>query len=175
MEEWERLRRCTIKEAKQVFSLIRQRMRWMDKKGFDSWNQNHYDEIFPLSYFEKEAMLGRLFALVSEKDEHIISAAVLLESDSRWNSEKPAIYVHNFVSDIESAQAGQRFLEAVECYAKARGKQYVRLDSAQNNSSLENYYTNLGFAAVGICQEGVYQGVLRQKEIHCQNSENGLE
>ena len=85
----ERLRKCTIKEAKQVFSLIRQRMRWMDKKGFDSWNQNHYDEIFPLSYFEKEAMLGRLFALVSEKDEHIISAAVLLESDSRWDSEKP--------------------------------------------------------------------------------------
>ena len=55
------------------------------------------------------------------------------------------------------------------------GKQYLRLDSARNNPSLERYYTNLGFVAVGSCQEGEYQGILRQKEIRCQNSENGLE
>ena len=174
MSESKQLRQCTVEEAKLVFSLIRQRMHWMDEKGMDSWNRNHYDTIFPLTYYEQEAMRGRLYALIDEKDK-IVSAAVLLEEDPRWDSQESAIYVHNFVSDPEVKSVGSQFLEMVEHYAQTLGKHYLRLDSAQNNPSLERYYTNLGFVAVGSCQEGEYQGILRQKEIRCQNSENGLE
>lgn len=174
MSESKPIRQCTVEEAKLVFSLIRQRMHWMDEKGMDSWNRNHYDTIFPLAYYEQEAKQGRLYAWIDENDK-IISAAVLLEEDPRWDSQEPALYVHNFVSDPKTKSVGSQFLEAVEQYAHTLGKRYLRLDSARNNLSLERYYTNLGFVAVGSCQEGEYQGILRQKEIRCQNSENGLE
>ena len=39
-------------DVKNVFQLILERMQWMDKKAITQWNSAHYDQIYPLSYYE---------------------------------------------------------------------------------------------------------------------------
>ena len=53
----------------------------------------------------------------------------------------------------------------VEKYAVMQGKRYFRLDSAADNIALAKYYESHGFMPVGECQEGLYKGILRQKEL----------
>lgn len=49
---------------------------------------------------------------------------------------------------------------------KHKKKKYIRLDSAKDNKSLEDYYTSLGFIEAGTCIDGPYNGICRQKEVH---------
>ena len=45
------------------------------------------------------------------------------------------------------------------------GKRYMRLDSAVGNKTLEVYYTSRGYVEAGFCKDGLYEGILRQKEL----------
>ena len=45
------------------------------------------------------------------------------------------------------------------------GKRYMRLDSAVGNKTLEDYYASRGYVEAGCCQDGLYEGILRQKEL----------
>ncbi len=146
-------------EIPEFFALITKRMAWLDKKHLKGWNIYHYDEIFPLSYFQ--AMASSLYVLVSD---HVVCGALLLESDQRWNDYCSALYVHNFVSEVGS-RSGRSFLRYVEAYAVSKGKKYLRLDSDIHNEDLASYYHDLGFEDCGFCWEGDYQGVLRQKKL----------
>ena len=44
-----------------------------------------------------------------------------------------------------------------------KGKTRFRLDSADDNAFLADYYTALGYKPVGICTDGLYTGILREK------------
>lgn len=96
----------------------------------------------------------------------IVCAAVLLEEDESWNDSIPSLYVHNLVSSRNSKGAGRRFFDHLEDYAQTQKKKYIRLDSARDNKSLEDYYTSLGFIKAGTCIDGPYKGICRQKEVH---------
>lgn len=75
-------------KAPQMFSLVLERMKWMDEKGIEQWNVMSYDKVYSLSYYEQKCSEGRTFALEDE-DGAILCAAVLLEHDSRWSDDAP--------------------------------------------------------------------------------------
>lgn len=152
-------------DVKNVFQLILERMKWMDKKAISQWNTSHYDQIYPLSYYDAKRKAGELFVLWDTCKQEITCAGVLLEQDERWNDPSPSLYLHNFVSKLNSSNAGASFLKHAELLAKQKHKQFLRLDCAIHNSKLASYYEKLGFQAVGACKEGDYEGILRQKKI----------
>ena len=57
------------------------------------------------------------------------------------------------------------FLKFAEEYAVENGKEYFRLDSAVTNEALAKYYESQGFLSVGMCEEGLYKGILREKKL----------
>ena len=158
-------RKIDKEEVPVMFSMILQRIKWMNDKGIRQWNTTKYDEVYPISFYEAMRQKGEVFVLVDANTNEIRSAAILRKEDERWQDDSPAIYLHNFVSDINHKNMGEVFLQFVEQYALDNGKRYFRLDSAADNHSLGQYYENHGFIEVGKCEEGLYHGVLRQKEL----------
>lgn len=156
-------RPITRQEIPRLFAMIRERMAWMDEKGIRQWNVAQYDQIYPQAYYEQERQKGHVFVL--EKEGAIVCGAVLKEQDNRWQNDQPALYVHNFVSRTDAKGTGAVFLRYAEACALEKGKWYLRLDSAQDNQALSRYYESLGFRAAGSCQEGLYLGTLRQKDL----------
>lgn len=159
-------RKIKKEEVIVMFDLIIERMKWMDEKGIQQWNVTAYEEVYPLSYYEEKRNQEEVYVLEEVEDHQIVCGAVLLEEDERWQDNTPSIYLHNFVSKIGTKGVGTIFIKEAEKYAKQKGKQYFRLDSAVNNTKLTNYYESLGYEAVGTCQDGVYEGILRQKQMN---------
>lgn len=162
-----RFRKIKEDEVGELFSLIRQRIKWMDEKGIRQWNVTEYDTVYPKSYYEKERQKGQVYVLADERTDSILCGGVLKEEDERWEGKEkaPAFYVHNFVSRVGAKGAGTAFLQALEEYAEEAGKVCLCLDSAEDNPPLTRYYERLGFLPVGTCREGPYRGILREKEI----------
>ena len=149
-----------------IFEMILERDQWMKEKGITQWQDTHYLDIFPLSYYQQEQEKGNLFVLTDNKH-NMIASAVVNDYDSNWHDDKPALYIHCFVSRLNS-QGGSYFLKYIEDYARQLGKHYIRLDSMTSNQLLAQYYQKHGFIAVGEYEEGLYQGTLRQKAISSQ-------
>lgn len=152
-------------EVTEMFQMILERMKWMNEKGIKQWNVTNYDEVYPLSYYEKAQQDGEVFVLYNTETNHISAAAVLKNQDERWHDDKKAIYLHNFVSRVKEQGTGTLFIEYAQNYAKSIGIDYFRLDSAKDNKSLANYYESQGFLPKGTCVDGLYQGILREKEL----------
>lgn len=153
-----------------MFSLILSRMKWMDEAGIRQWNVTKYDEVYPISYYEEKHLRHEVFVLEKKENGMIVAAAVLKSEDDRWEGvenyrEYSAFYLHNFVSKIGEKGAGEIFLYFAEKYAKERGKEYFRLDSADDNKKLEEYYSKKGYIPKGICIDGLYTGILREKKM----------
>ena len=158
-------RRLRADEVPQMFSMILARMRWMDENGIRQWNATEYDRAYPLEYYMDEQYRGRIFALASVPADEIVCAAILKEEDERWMDGTPALYIHNFVSRTDAGGVGARFIEFAGEYARSLGKEYLRLDSAEDNAALAAYYERQGFLPAGKCTDGPYRGVLRQKKL----------
>lgn len=150
-------------EAAEAFRLIEERIRWMDRVGIRQWNVGGYTEVFPESYYRDMAREGKLYLL--RDGENIAGAAVLLESDDRWDDTPPAYYVHNLVGSLDSRGAGGAILDFVEQMAVRHHKKYVRLDCSIDNPELNTYYEKRGYHLAGQCQEGPYIGNRRQKAV----------
>jgi N-acetylglutamate synthase-like GNAT family acetyltransferase len=153
-------------EIDAMFSLIMSRVHWMDEVGIRQWNVTKYGEVYPPSYYESHAKDGEVFVLAERATDKIVSAAVLKREDDRWPCDGArALYLHNFASDLGAKGVGSLFLELAEEHAREQGMEYFRLDSADDNQKLEQYYTERGYVAVGTCVDGLYSGILRQKKI----------
>lgn len=148
-----------------MFRMVLERMEWMDRKGIKQWNVTKYDEVYPLSYYEDKRKKGQVYVLEDTEKEQIVCAAVLMEEDARWDDNPPALYLHNFVSVMGERGVGPVFIHEAEKLAQSMGKEYFRLDSADDNRALESYYDALGFIAVGHCVDGLYSGILREKKL----------
>ena len=96
---------------------------------------------------------------------HWKRAPCFFEHDRRWSDDAPAIYVHNLVSKVGAGDAGAEFLRRAGEYALSINKEYLRLDSSENNEPLAKYYENLGFVSAGTCTDGPYKGVRREKKL----------
>lgn len=166
MKERYTFRKIKKEEVPKMFGFILQRMAWMDEKGLTQWNKANYHQKYPLPYYESECEKGRIFVLEDIASKEIVSGAVILESDTRWPDKKDALYLHNFVSKIGEKGTGAILLKYLEEYALQNGKKYFRLDSPITNPYLGPYYKKYGFYPVGVCQEGAYKGILREKKLN---------
>ena len=157
-------RKGEIGDADAIYRLVLQRMRWMDAQGIRQWNCTDYASSYPPEYYREKQRRGELYVLYAA-DGGIACAAVLLDADDRWDEAAEALYIHNFVSGTGHRGAGAEFLRCAEQLAKAQGKQYLRLDSAEDNAALAAYYERHGFVPAGTCADGPYRGILRQKKL----------
>lgn len=153
-----------------MFDIIQSRVKWMDEVGIKQWNVTNYAEVYPLGYFEEHRKNGEVFVLTEKKSGEIIAAAVLKKEDDRWESVPDhktvsALYLHNFAVRLDKKGAGKIFLRLAEEYAKEKGIECFRLDSADDNKKLEAYYTEKGYKEKGSCVDGLYTGILREKRL----------
>lgn len=163
-------RKIREEEISVMFSIILSRMKWMDEVGINQWNKTYYDEVYPLSYYEEHRKMGETFVLEELKTGEIVAAAVLKNEDDRWEelscyTEKTAFYLHNFCSRTDKKGTGSIFLDFAEEYARVCEKDVFRLDSADDNKVLEKYYSDRGYVPCGYCIDGLYKGILREKNI----------
>ena len=107
--------------------------------------------------------MGELFVL--EEAGKILCVGALFHEDERWPEAASARYLHHFASDVDAKGMGDVFLREAERYAAAKGAEYMRLDSAVGNETLEHYYASRGYTEAGRCEDGLYKGILRQKRL----------
>ena len=168
-----------------MFRLIMGRVAWMDEVGIRQWNVTKYDECYPPEYYAAHAEAGRIFCLADEDETtkaepRLIAVGLLLEEDERWPDgiartdeetgetlpAASAYYLHHFATAVGAPKGiGGVFLRAAEEYGAAQGKTWFRLDSADDNETLEAYYTSRGYEPAGMCVDGLYTGILRQKKL----------
>lgn len=157
-------RQAKKEEIPAVFDLIMGRVAWMDQVGIRQWNTTKYDQRYPLSYYEQRRQMEELFVLTDEAGQ-ILAVGALLHEDERWPVPDSAYYLHHLASRVDAKGAGSIFLQRAEAYTARMGKRYLRLDSAVGNHNLEQFYASRGYVAAGFCKDGLYEGILRQKEL----------
>jgi len=163
-------RRIRSEELPEMFDIILERVKWMDETGIKQWNVTGYAEVYPLPYYEEKHEKGEVFVLEDNQSGKIVCAAVLRNEDERWDhvcnsKDGSALYLHNFASRVSAKDAGSIFLDYAEKYAASEGKQFFRLDSADDNEFLTRYYSSRGYVPAGSCVDGPYTGILREKKL----------
>lgn len=165
MEDKYIFRQAAQQEVPEVFALIMRRVAWMDQVGIQQWNATRYDRRYPLDYYEKRRLMDELFVLEDSETGKILCVGALFHDDVRWPDPESAFYLHHLASDVDAKGTGSIFLQKAEEYTASRGKQYLRLDSAVGNKTLEQYYSSRGYVEAGRCTDGLYAGILRQKKL----------
>ena len=112
----------------------------------------------------EEQQQEELFVLTDHAGD-ILAVGALFHEDERWPVRDSAYYLHHLASRVDAKGAGSLFLQMAEEYTARMGKRYLRLDSAVGNRKLEQFYAGRGYVAAGTCKDGLYEGILRQKEL----------
>jgi len=149
-----------------IYKLYENRIEWMDEVGIKQWNVTDYLKAYPKSYYKKQISENRLYVMMDNIDNKIVGAIVLLEQDDIWEDSKncSAYYLHNLETDVKTKGIGTLILNAVDDLAEKNNKQRLRLDCAEDNEFLNNYYEYAGYFLVGKCAEGLfYKGNRREK------------
>ena len=153
-------------DAEAVFSLIRQRIRWMDEVGIEQWNKEDYWKAFPPAHFYAAIEGKRLFVLTEQDSGQIVGAGVLAAHDDGWPKDDIlSFYLHNFVTALDAPGVGNLFLQRCEQYARENGASVLRLDCEQSNRKLNQYYERHGYLAVGTLIDGPFTGTRREKRL----------
>lgn len=160
-------RKAQKKDVDAIMMLVQLRIDWMNAVGLHQWNETDYFGRYPRSYWEHHIN----FFLIGEERGKVIVAIALYTDDVRWTRDGEyvgtasgeAYYLHHLVTDPTCKGAGVAMMHYVEQYALKKNIKLLRLDSAVGNYTLEQYYTNLGYIACGICHDQLYHGVLREK------------
>lgn len=151
-------------DVEAVVELLKERCRWMDRKGIQQWNNEGYLSFYNHNYFSSKADNGELY--VAEIGEKIVGMFVLLENDKRWDDDISAYYLHNFTTDPEIRGLGEIILKYCEKKAVQDGKERFRLDCGVKSKELNDYYESRGFVFVGVCDESpYYKGNKREKKL----------
>lgn len=159
-------RQAKPEEIRAVFDLVMGRVAWMDTVGIRQWNTTKYDERYPLDYYEQRRQQEELFVLEERATGEIVCVGALFHEDERWPAPESAFYLHHLASRVDKKGTGSVFLQMAEAYTASMGKTYMRLDSAVGNRNLEAFYTARGYVEAGYCKDGLYEGILRQKQLN---------
>ena len=150
-----------IDDVDEIMSLIDSRIKWMDKVHIEQWNKTHYFERYPKEYFINNIE----YFYIAKKENKIVGFLAAYTQDERWPNQRNGYYIHHLTIDLNEKGLGIIMLKYMEEEAKINNKEVIRLDSAVGNKKLEKYYTDLGYKEVGTCIDGLYKGILREKEI----------
>lgn len=144
----------------------------MYKKIAAHMNKNQitiWDEIYPCEFLEGDIRAGRLY--VSEKDDDIVAAFALCESNDgessvKWESmSSKSLYIDRLgvnVKYLRQGTGGEILNEAARIAAK-KNAEYLRLFVVDINVPAVNLYLKNGFKQVeGIYEEKFDDFVLRE-------------
>ncbi len=120
---------------------------WLhDVKGIaDQWERD-----IPEQEIENEILSNQFY--LAYLDREPAGGFKLTEKDEIWQGwDGAALYVHSLAIRREFAGRGlgRRVLDSIQEMARARGKQYVRLDCMYENPGLRQYYVDAGFEFLG--------------------------
>lgn len=160
-------RRAADSDIAVILPLYAARVKWMEEQGLRQWNTTDYLRVYSASYFQARAASGELYVAEMAGTDRIVGAVVLLRADDRWadSDTQNALYIHNLVTAIPEKGVGAAILQAIEALALAAGKSLLRLDCADDNTFLHDYYALHGYLAVGSCRDGLYHGILWEKKL----------
>lgn len=150
-----------------VYTLIDQRIGWMDKMGIRQWNVTDYWTVYPKEHYVEQLQQGRLYVMKRLSDESVAAAAVLYDADARWPDGETACacYIHHFAADLKEKGVGSILLLRLEQLALRRGKAFMRLDCPSDSPRLNQYYEQRGYVPAGTCLDGKYSGNLKEKAL----------
>ena len=159
--------KAQIEEIEDIFRLYIERIHWMDIKRIRQWNVTGYLESYPIDYYREQCSLGNLYVLKNTEDNSLAGAVVLYQHDERWSDrdESPAYYIHNLVTHPNIKGVGRLLIAATERLGIEHRKRFVRLDCSVDNSFLNDYYASKGYCEAGVCEEDLYRGIRREKEL----------
>ena len=71
-------------------------------------------------------------------------------------NDQPALYIHRIAThhDFRGRSYVNRIVEWAEEFARANGKDFIRMDTGSGNQRLNDYYIRCGFEYLGIVQMG---------------------
>lgn len=159
-------RQAVPADVPRVLEIISARIEWLAGKGIDQWcGADDYLAYYTPDYFARHARRGGIFLAVCRGT--TAACITVLESDgTRWPYDGTrAYYLHNLASDTRFAGAGRALVDFCAEKAVHEGVEALRLDSKKGNAALGRYYDELGFRAVGECDDEGYRGILWEKRL----------
>lgn len=155
--------RAETSDLDTVLSILEEAARWLASRGIDQWRPGTFSE-------ERIAdRIGRGEVYLAVLGGRAVGNVVLQWSDEETWGDAPddAGYVHGLA--IRRALAGRGLgrdlLRWAEDRAAAAGKQYLRLDCAAQNRTLNEYYTRAGFRFRGRTSVWGLEVSLYEKEV----------
>lgn len=164
-------RRAVLADLDAIIDIIQKRIDWMDAVGLEQWNKTDYMTCYPRSYFEKN--IG-FFHVAQGENGALRAVMAAYTEDPRWPVHKKAYYIHHLATLPGETRLGKQMIAYAERIARRDGMPAVRLDSAVDNARLTEYYESMGYAPVGTCVDGMYEGILREKPVENCGSEESL-
>lgn len=161
-----RLVKAVPEDLQAVCDIVQERIDWMNEKGIRQWNVTDYWGRYPVSHYAGLIDKQEMYVLKDEKD-YIIGTVTYFSVDDRWPEDIPgdAWYLHHLATRVAYRGAGEMILKMTEDLARSVGKEYLRLDCADDNTFLNGYYGRQGYELRGTCADGLYTGVCREKKL----------
>lgn len=142
-----------------VMDLLKQTALWLKEQGSTQWNALLEGED---SHGTDQAVQrGDVF--IFKHEEQVVGMVMLLQQPSDWDVDlwgdeghEQAIYVHRLAISRAYAgkQLGRKIMEWVESGITFAGKTRIRLDCIAENSTLNRFYSSLGYEYMGLSESG---------------------
>lgn len=160
-----KFRKALDNDLNSIFQLYKDRINWMDQLNLNQWNKTNYLDVYDINYFNTQINALNLYVIENITNNSIVGALVLLNEDDRWknNESLKSYYIHNLVTSPNIKGIGNFILNEVEVLAVNNDIEALRLDCAEDNYFLNQYYESKGYIAVGKCKDGLYYGIKREK------------
>jgi len=136
------IRPCQAGDVATVAGLLDEATIWVGERGFEQWP-------LPFPHDEVAAAIARGEVYLAEIDREPVATVTLLWDDRTYWGGRPqdAAYVHKLA--VSRACAGQRIGSAIvewaDGTARARGRDFLRLDCLADNPGIRTYYERMGF------------------------------
>lgn len=141
------IRNCIASDTEAILALYKHARKLQQEKKMVVWPE------FEKSLIEKEINENRQWKLIINNT-IACNWAITFEDKQIWEErdQGDAIYIHRIATHPDFR--GNRFVDNIVAWAKQyapqKRKQFIRLDTLGNNTSLIKHYTSAGFRFLGI-------------------------
>ncbi|OAB37002.1 GNAT family N-acetyltransferase [Paenibacillus glacialis] len=143
---------ATIEESHKVLELWKESARWIQSKGINQWNPDHFniEQVHECFNNGSEIFLARL-------NEEVVGTLFVCWSDPIiWEEldDNASGYIHRFAVSRNhlGLGIGKKLLIWSENYIRNKGKKRIRLDCMAENNSLNQYYLESGYKHIKLLQ-----------------------
>ena len=145
------------KDRAQVVSLWQQARSYFKENGIDQWQDGYPDE----ACLQADMAAGESYVLVDEKTEEVLATCFIsfagepdydVIQDGSWQKEEPYGVVHRVA--VTPARKGQglagQLIDQAAAMCRERGIDSMRMDTHEDNRSMQRMLTKNGFVYRGI-------------------------